>query len=104
VDAPLPIGAGGAELRAAVEQVLLPALDAFAPELLFVSAGFDGHVTDDLSQLRLGDDDYDWLTDRALDVAERHCDGRLVSSLEGGYALDALVRCVTSHVRRLAGL
>jgi acetoin utilization deacetylase AcuC-like enzyme len=104
VDAPLPIGAGGAELRMAVQQTLLPALDAFAPEMLFVSAGFDGHVADDLSQLLLRDHDFDWLTDRALDVADQHCHGRLVSSLEGGYALEALVRCVTSHVRRLARL
>ena len=104
VDAPLPAGAGGAQLRAAVEQTLLPVLDDFAPALLFVSAGFDGHATDDLSQLLLGDGDYDWLSERALEVAERHCGGRLVSSLEGGYALDALARCVTRHVRRLAGL
>jgi len=82
----------------------LPRLEEFRPQMLFVSAGFDAHRDDDLGQLGLVEADYRWLTERIKDVAERHAQGRIVSCLEGGYALDALARSVEAHLRVLAGV
>jgi acetoin utilization deacetylase AcuC-like enzyme len=101
VNAPLPPGSTGAVFRAAWERRILPALDQFAPELLIVSAGFDAHKADPLAQLRLETEDFGWITDKLLELAEKHCRGRLVSVLEGGYDLDALAASVALHVRRL---
>jgi acetoin utilization deacetylase AcuC-like enzyme len=101
VNAPLPPGADGAAFRAAWTGTLLPALDAFAPELLIVSAGFDAHVADPLAQLRVETEDFAWLTGELLAVARRHCGGRLVSLLEGGYDLNALAASAAAHVRAL---
>jgi acetoin utilization deacetylase AcuC-like enzyme len=81
--------------------VILPALDRFAPGLLIVSAGFDAHKMDPLAQLRLETADFGWITERLLEVADRHCGGRLVSVLEGGYDLEALAASVAVHVRAL---
>ena len=89
------------DFRDAWDQIILPALDAFAPELLIVSAGFDAHKPDPLAQLRLETADFAWITERLLEVARRHCGGRLVSLLEGGYDLDALAACSAAHVRAL---
>ena len=100
----LPAGSEGAGVRAAVESRWRPALDDFRPELVLVSAGFDAHVADEMSGLRLVDADYDWLTAFCIEAAERHCGGRLVSMLEGGYDLPSLARCAAQHVRDLAGL
>ena len=104
VNVPLPAGTDGRAFREAIEAAWLPALERFAPEMIFVSAGFDGHAEDPLASMRLADDDYAWITARLLDVAERHCQGRLVSMLEGGYALPALGRAAALHVRGLMGL
>ena len=82
----------------------LPALDAFKPQLVIFSAGFDAHIEDDMAMLRLHDADYAWVTAAVKDVAVRHAQGRIVSVLEGGYALDALGRSAVQHVRALAGL
>ncbi len=101
VNAPLPPGAGSAEFRAAIETIVLPALDAFAPELLIVSAGFDAHRLDPLANLNLEGDDYRWVTEQLVALAERHCSGRIVSSLEGGYSLAALRESTQSHVDAL---
>lgn len=100
-NAPLPPMAGSGPFRAAMERIVLPALDAFRPELLLVSAGFDAHAADPLAQLMLTEADYAWATDALLAVADRHCRGRLVSALEGGYDLDALARSAAAHVERL---
>jgi len=100
-NAPLPPGADGAAFRAAWSGTLLPAVEAFAPELLIVSAGFDAHVADPLAQLRVETADFAWLTGELLAVARRHCGGRLVSLLEGGYDLDALAASAAAHVRAL---
>jgi acetoin utilization deacetylase AcuC-like enzyme len=100
-NAPLPPMAGSGAFRAAMERVVLPALDAFRPEMLIVSAGFDAHAADPLAQLMLTEADYAWATDMLLEIAARHCDGRLVSALEGGYDLTALARSVAAHVGRL---
>ncbi len=95
---------GGDAMRDAVTRCWEPAIDAFAPQLVFVSAGFDAHREDDMSQLGWRDDDYAWVTQRLVAAAERHANGRLVSMLEGGYALPALARSVERHVRVLVGL
>lgn len=101
VNAPLPPGADGAAFRAVWAERLLPALDAFAPELLIVSAGFDAHRADPLAQLRVETADFAWLTAELAARADRHCGGRLVSLLEGGYDLDALAASAAAHVRVL---
>ena len=100
-NAPLPPGAGSGEFRAAWGEQLLPALDAFAPQLLLVSAGFDAHRRDPLAQLQLEADDYAWLTTELCAIATRHARGRIVSILEGGYDLQALRECSVAHVGAL---
>jgi acetoin utilization deacetylase AcuC-like enzyme len=101
VNAPLKPRDGGAAFRAAWSHIILPALDAFGPGLVIVSAGFDAHVADPLAQLRLETADYGWITDQLIALAEKHCGGRLVSVMEGGYDLSALAASVALHVRRL---
>lgn len=101
VNAPLPPGATGEAFRAAWTEKLLPALDAFAPELLIVSAGFDAHKADPMAQLRLETADFTWITAALLAVARRHAQGRLVSILEGGYEPAALAAAAAAHVRVL---
>src|SRR3984885_3791568 len=101
INAPLRPRDGGVAFRTAWSDIILPALDAFAPGLLIISAGFDAHAADPLAQLRLETNDYAWITDQLVAVAEKHCGGRLVSVLEGGYDLDSLAASVVVHVRRL---
>jgi acetoin utilization deacetylase AcuC-like enzyme len=101
VNAPLRPGAKSDAFRDAWEGMILPALEAFAPGLLIVSAGFDAHKADPLAQLRLETEDFAWITAALMGVAERHCGGRIVSVLEGGYDLDALAACTAAHVRTL---
>jgi acetoin utilization deacetylase AcuC-like enzyme len=100
-NATLPPGADGAAFRAVWERELLPALDAFAPDLLIISAGFDAHMADPLAQLRLTEADFTWITEALCALAARHAAGRVVSLLEGGYDLDALGASVAAHVRAL---
>jgi len=104
VNVPLAAGAGSKQFRAAVSDAWLPALDAFRPQLLVISAGFDAHAEDDMAMLALTDRDYAWVTQQVKAVADRHAGGRVVSILEGGYALPALGRSVVQHLRVLAGL
>ena len=101
VNAPIPPGSPGAVFRAAWDDIILPALAAFAPELIIVSAGFDAHKADPLAQLRLETSDFGWITRRLVELARVHCGGRLVSLLEGGYDLDALAASAALHVRTL---
>ena len=103
VNAPLPPGAGSAEFRHAYVETLLPALDRFAPQLMLISAGFDAHRLDPLANLNLETDDYAWITQRLVEIAERHAQGRIVSSLEGGYSLTALRQGSAAHVQALLG-
>jgi acetoin utilization deacetylase AcuC-like enzyme len=98
---PLPPGAGSTEFRLVMERRVLPALDAFAPDFLLISAGFDGHRADPLANLCLDEADYAWITRRLTEAAARHCGGRIVSTLEGGYDLDALGLSVAAHVAAL---
>jgi acetoin utilization deacetylase AcuC-like enzyme len=101
---PVPAYTKGGAVREIFEQILLPKLDAFAPEMIFISAGFDAHRDDELGQLGLTEADYQWLTEQICQVAKRHAQGRVVSCLEGGYNLQALARSVQAHVRVLAAL
>jgi len=96
---PLKPGAGTTEFREGYSEKVLPALRNFAPELLLISAGFDGHVRDPLLQLRLETEDYAWVTHELLEVAETSCNGRVVSTLEGGYDLSALAASAGVHVK-----
>jgi acetoin utilization deacetylase AcuC-like enzyme len=102
-NAPLAPGDDGDDFRLAFEQRILPALDQFAPDLLLVSAGFDAHVRDPLAQLRLVEADFAWVTEKLLEAAAKHCGGKLVSTLEGGYDLDALAASTAIHVQTLMG-
>lgn len=104
VNVPLPAGTGGEKVRAVCDEIWMPRLEEFAPQMILVSAGFDAHREDDLGQMGLVEGDYAYMTGRLMELAARHCRGRLVSSLEGGYNLSALGRSVVAHVRVLARL
>jgi acetoin utilization deacetylase AcuC-like enzyme len=103
VNVALPTRSSGDMFRAAVTERWLPALQAFKPEMIFVSAGFDGHREDDMGNLGLVEADYGWVTQRIVEVARHHAMGRIVSCLEGGYELSSLARGVAAHVRVLIG-
>jgi len=90
-------------MRRVVEERWLPALEKFQPELIYISAGFDAHRDDDMANLGWVEADYAWITARLLEVAHRHAAGRIISTLEGGYALPALARSVAAHVGVLIG-
>jgi len=102
-NAPLPPGAGSTQFRAAWRDKLLPQLDAFRPQLLMISAGFDAHRRDPLAQLELDAADFEWITRELVAIADRHAQGRLVSSLEGGYDLQGLSESCVAHVGALRG-
>ena len=98
---PLAPMSGSREFRAAMSEIVLPALRAFQPDMILISAGFDAHAADPLANLRFTDADYGWATKGLLDVADQCCSGRLVSTLEGGYDLDALASSASAHVEAL---
>lgn len=104
VNVPLPAGTTGKAYREAFSNRILPRLDAFRPQMLFFSAGFDGHREDDMAQFGLVEADYVWITEQVMGVAARHADGRIVSVLEGGYDLSSLARSVVAHIKTLADL
>ena len=104
VNVPLPAGAGSKQFRDAVTGHWLPVLDEFQPELVIFSAGFDAHIEDDMAMLQFRDADYGWVTEQVKAIADKHAGGRIVSMLEGGYALSALGRSVVQHIRVLAEL
>mgnify|MGYP002821797011 FL=1 len=101
VNAPLSVGAGSADFRTAIREVVLPAMWDFAPDLVMISAGFDGHRRDPLAQLSLETEDFAWVTNELRKLADKACGGRLVSTLEGGYDLAALGDSAAAHVRAL---
>ncbi len=103
INAPLRPGDGGEAFRAAMEARILPRLDAFAPDLVIISAGFDAHRRDPLAQIQLDETDFFWVTRRLMDVAERHAGGKIVSVLEGGYDLQGLALSAGAHVAALMG-
>ena len=98
INAPLAPGAGSAEFRSTSGNLILPALERFSPQFIFISAGFDAHRSDPLAALRLDESDFAWATEQICAVAGRVCSGRVVSVLEGGYDLDALARSAAAHV------
>ena len=102
VNVPVPAYTKGAAIRELVERHWMPRLEAFQPEMIFISAGFDAHREDDLGQLGMVEADYAWITQRLKQVAGKYARGRIVSCLEGGYNLSALGRSVEAHVRALA--
>jgi len=101
VNVPLAPMSGSREFRAAMTEIVLPALERFRPDLLLISAGFDAHADDPLASLRLGEADYEWATRALMAVADACCRGRIVSTLEGGYDLPALAASAAAHVRAL---
>jgi acetoin utilization deacetylase AcuC-like enzyme len=104
VNIPVPAYTRGMDVRDLVENYWVPRLEEFKPEMIFISAGFDAHREDDMGQMALTEQDYAWITQRICDIAKRHAKGRIVSCLEGGYALSALGRSVEAHLRVLADL
>lgn len=104
INSPLKSGSTGAEFRKAIEKEWLPELNAFQPQIIFISAGFDAHWADDIAQLQLTDADYAWVTKELVHVAKKYAEGRIVSMLEGGYALSVLGRSVEQHIRTLMEL
>ena len=104
VNVTLDATAKSEEFRAAVTDHWIPAIERFEPELIFVSAGFDAHVEDEMSHVSLTDADYRWVAQQIVDVASGSASGRIVSTLEGGYDLNSLARCVEAHVRTLMGI
>ncbi len=100
---PIAAGTSGVRIRQAIQEGWLDELEAFKPEIVFISAGFDAHQDDDLGQLGMTEADYAWITKELMRIASKHCNGRIVSSLEGGYNLNALANSVVTHVRTLTG-
>jgi acetoin utilization deacetylase AcuC-like enzyme len=103
VNVGLPSRSGSEKFREAVSTHWIPALDAFAPEIIYISAGFDGHREDDMGNLGLVEADYEWVTQQLMAVARRHSKGRVISCLEGGYVLSPLARSAAAHVKVLIG-
>jgi acetoin utilization deacetylase AcuC-like enzyme len=101
VNAPLRPGDGGEQFREAMETTILPRLEGFGPDLIIISAGFDAHMRDPLANLNFLEADYTWVTQKLMDVADRHANGRVVSLLEGGYDLEGLAKSVAAHVTAL---
>lgn len=99
INVPLPSGATGREFRAEITQHALEKINAFKPELIFFSAGFDGHQQDMMSNLNLTEADYLWISHQIKSIADEHSKGRIVSALEGGYALSVLGQCVVAHLK-----
>ncbi|MDF1830625.1 histone deacetylase family protein, partial [Cycloclasticus pugetii] len=104
INTPLKSGSTGAEFRAQVQQHWLPALHAFKPQFIFISAGFDAHWEDDIATLCFQDQDFAWVTQEIIAIARRYSHNRIVSVLEGGYALKALGRSAEQHIRALMQL
>jgi acetoin utilization deacetylase AcuC-like enzyme len=103
VNAPLSAGEGSEAFREAVDTVIVPRIDSFAPDLIIISAGFDAHWRDPLASLNLTESDFAWATQKLMDLADRHCGQRIVSVLEGGYDLEGLAKSTAFHLDALMG-
>ncbi|MDO6428825.1 histone deacetylase family protein [Thalassotalea sp. 1_MG-2023] len=103
INTPLPPTTKGPEFRQAIKDKWLVHLHTFKPEFIFISAGFDAHIEDEMSQISLTEDDYRWVTEEIKTIADTYAKGRMVSALEGGYALSALGRCAVAHINGLIG-
>ena len=104
INIPLPAGGGADIYRAAMAERVIPALHAFAPDLILLSAGFDAHRDDPLAEMNLDESDYTWITRDLCDAADKLCNGRIISMIEGGYNIEALKKSATAHLRALADL
>ncbi len=104
INVPLAAGTNGEVFRSKYLEIILPAVKKFHPQLILLSAGFDAHKDDPLASLRLVEDDYRWLTLELMQIADTCCNGRIISSLEGGYSLKALAASVAAHIAALAGI
>ena len=98
---PIQANTDGPAFRQKFDEIILPRLDSYEPEILIISAGFDAHYKDPLANIELMTEDYEWITHRLCDIADEHADGRIISSLEGGYNLAALAESVAVHVKVL---
>jgi acetoin utilization deacetylase AcuC-like enzyme len=103
LNCPMPAGAGDQEYREAFVEKILPRIDAFVPEFIIISAGFDAHVDDPLANICLSTEFFGWMSARLMEAAERHCGGRLISLLEGGYNVNKLPLCIDEHLQVLSG-
>jgi acetoin utilization deacetylase AcuC-like enzyme len=103
INSPLPANTNGSEFREVIKRDWLPALNEFKPDIIFISAGFDAHVEDAISHVKLTESDYLWVTEQIKKIADQHSNSRIVSVLEGGYSLSALGRSVVAHVKGLIG-
>lgn len=103
LNCPMPAGAGDEQYLAAFMEKILPEIDTFSPDFIIVSAGFDAHVDDQLAGINLTTEFFGWMTSRLMEVAEKHCGGRIISLLEGGYNVNKLPLCVDEHLQVLAG-
>ena len=101
LNVPLEKGANGDDMRTAFEEKIVPKLNTFMPNLIMISAGFDGHKDDTLAGLNYEEQDYEWITQQIMNIANQYCQGKIVSVLEGGYELESLKKCVTKHVQTL---
>ncbi len=104
INLPLKAGTGSEGFRHTISEHVVPLLENFQPQMIFISAGFDAHREDDMAYLEFTDQDYAWVSKTLKQLADKYCEGRIVSTLEGGYALSALGRSVTEHLRALADL
>ncbi len=103
LNCPMPAGAGDEQFRQAFMEKIIPKIDEFAPEFVIISAGFDAHVDDPLANICLSTEFYGWMSARLMEIADKHCGGRLISLLEGGYNVNKLPHCVAQHLQVLAG-
>ncbi len=103
LNCPMPAGAGDEQYRQAFREKILPRIDEFAPEFVIISAGFDAHVDDPLANICLSTEFFGWMSARLMEVADKHCGGRLISLLEGGYNVNKLPHCIDEHLQVLAG-
>ncbi|MEM7027292.1 MAG: histone deacetylase [Pseudomonadota bacterium] len=101
LNCPMGAGAADSDYQAVFQKQVLPKLEEFKPECILISAGFDAHYADPLAQIQLTDECYGWMTEKLMAVAEKHCNGRIISLLEGGYDLEALPRCIALHINTL---
>jgi len=99
----MPAGSTDKDYEQVWRDAILPKIDSFAPDAILLSAGFDAHIADPLASINLSTEFFGWMSDRMLEMADKHAGGRLVSLLEGGYDLNALSECVDLHVAHLAG-
>ena len=104
VNCPMPAGAGDEDYRQAFTDRILPAADAFAPEFVILSAGFDAHAADPLAQIRISTECFGWMTRRIVEIADKHAGGRVISMLEGGYNVEVLPQCVAAHLEVLVNI